>query len=469
MQAMPLVALALLTLLAPSAWLGGDEEAAERRRQALVWNDKGVERKAAGQLREAIEAFERALALCPTEATIASNLGRTWNDEGVRLLEKESDVEAALAAFAQGEKLIPEDKTLRRNHALALDRRGRDKMKQRRFDEAAADFDRALALAPDEAQVAFSKCALFHAKEDFDAGERETEKYTQKFPKEVEGWRLLSEIRYKKGEVKAAVEALEKAAELAPARADVKARLEELRQEAAVEGNYSPANSRHFQFQMPPNRRDQQALADLVAGILEDAYYRVGGELDFYPEGRTQVVFYEPKDFNAVTRADEWTGALFDGKIRVPIRDFSKQQDTLRNTLFHEYTHRVVSALAGTACPTWLNEGLAMMSEGRDVREAEARLKKAPRSVLDAQTLRGQWVGKLRSDQAQAAYDQALSMTSLLIEQRGRGPMATYLRSIGGVGAKAVPEAQAFEAAFRMTFAELLERWSMSMGFPKGE
>ncbi len=440
------------------------KEKAEARRQALQWNDSGIELRTQGKLREAIAAFEKAVSFDPTDETIGRNLGTAWNDEGVRLIEKESRTDDAISAFENAAKLLGSDATLRRNHASALDRRGHERLARRQFDAALADFGSAAALQPEMGRFPTSMAFVWFQRDDWERAARDLDEVVRRFPKEVDAWKLLAESRLRIGDPRGAVDAMRRAVELAPGRADLATRLAEMRSEADVEGEFVPGNSRHFQFHYPPDRKDLAAAADLVAGLLEEAHVRIGADFGFYPEGRTQVIFYEVEDFSALTRADEWVGALYDGKIRVPIRDFAKQRDTLRRTLLHEYTHRVVHALARGSCPTWLNEGLAQLSEEASLLDAESRLKKQPEKLLSAADLRGAFVGKADAARARVAYDQSLALTKYLVDQRGRSGVTRFLKAIGGFDAKPVSEAEAFQEEFRMTFEELLERWRLSIG-----
>ena len=61
-----------------------------------------------------------------------------------------------------------------------------------------------------------------------------------------------------------------------------------------------------------------------------------------------------------MTGAEEWVGGLYDGAIRVPVRNFTASEGEIRKKLFHEYTHVAVRSVTNR-CPTWLNEGLGSL------------------------------------------------------------------------------------------------------------
>jgi len=66
-----------------------------------------------------------------------------------------------------------------------------------------------------------------------------------------------------------------------------------------------------------------------------------------------------------VTRAPLWSGAINDGKLRIPISGMQSVTPELARVLKHELTHSFVSQMSGNRCPTWLNEGIAQIEEGR--------------------------------------------------------------------------------------------------------
>ena len=109
---------------------------------------------------------------------------------------------------------------------------------------------------------------------------------------------------------------------------------------------------------------------------LERAYNRVGTDLSYYPSVRVPVILYTKKDYRSLTASPEWSGGLYDGKIRLPIGGAAHMTPMLRGVLFHEYTHVVVRELTKGNCPSWLNEGLAEYSGRRLVGYSNADIVK---------------------------------------------------------------------------------------------
>ena len=74
----------------------------------------------------------------------------------------------------------------------------------------------------------------------------------------------------------------------------------------------------HFQLSFVDGGQ-AAGLATAILETLEDAYAELGSELAYYPDVRVPVLLYSHKDFAAVTNSPDWAGAVYDGKIRLPL------------------------------------------------------------------------------------------------------------------------------------------------------
>src|SRR6185369_13180713 len=89
------------------------------------------------------------------------------------------------------------------------------------------------------------------------------------------------------------------------------------RREAAVESRMNKGYSSMFVISHDEGTKSD--LADAVLDVLETAYNRVGSDLAYYPVTRVPVILYTKKDYRVVTAGPEWSGGLYDGKVRLPI------------------------------------------------------------------------------------------------------------------------------------------------------
>ena len=125
-------------------------------------------------------------------------------------------------------------------------------------------------------------------------------------------------------------------------------------------------NSMHFrlEFDGGPSKKDvMEALA-----VLEVAYDSISNLFDFMPENKMCLVLYEDKEFQGIGPRPDWVGAVFDGKLRVPV-NMMAYREVYRPVLFHELTHAFVRAMTHANVPCWMNEGIAQVVESSNNNE----------------------------------------------------------------------------------------------------
>ena len=163
--------------------------------------------------------------------------------------------------------------------------------------------------------------------------------------------------------IDSAIYLLEEGTRLLPENSEISQRLAQLKLEALVEQGFEQGRSGYFdiKFQGGENR----AVSDEVLMMLEEIRDRVGSELGHRIRGNTSVILYSDQQFRDITHLASWAGAAFDGKIRVPVANYQNDRPLLKKVLTHEFTHAAIYDMVGGRCPSWLNEGLAMLLEGQ--------------------------------------------------------------------------------------------------------
>ena len=162
------------------------------------------------------------------------------------------------------------------------------------------------------------------------------------------------------------------------------------------------ARSMHFrvEFEGRPNRNDVlEALS-----VLEVAYDSLCRLFEFYPENKMHVVLYQSSTYQGIGPRPEWVGAIFDGKLRVPV-GMMQYREIYRPVFFHELTHAFVRAMTRAKVPLWLNEGIAQLVDGS--RSDKAR---PLGSVPSLESLVAPFVGESRTDEALKLYWYSLEM-----------------------------------------------------------
>ena len=64
----------------------------------------------------------------------------------------------------------------------------------------------------------------------------------------------------------------------------------------------------------------------LIGLLLEEAYFKVGADLGFYPDDKVEAVIYSREQFRDVTWSPSWAGAIYDGRIKIPAGGAEKSE-----------------------------------------------------------------------------------------------------------------------------------------------
>ena len=172
-------------------------------------------------------------------------------------------------------------------------------------------------------------------------------------------------------------------------------------------------NSMHFrlEFDGGPSKKDvMEALA-----VLEVAYDSISNLFDFLPENKMCLVLYQDKEFQGMGPRPDWVGAVFDGKLRVPV-NMMAYREVYRPVLFHELTHAFVRAMTHAHVPCWMNEGIAQVVDGSH--NNEERPAGAKPSI---ESLRKSFVKEKNTEKATKLYWYSRRMVEELLKRDGGG------------------------------------------------
>jgi tetratricopeptide (TPR) repeat protein len=294
------------------------------------------------------------------------------NEEGWRLLQSGNAAKAA-KLFAEALEAQPE-------HPVLLFGAGAAAHLQGRGQEATTRLRRALEIAPDLTPASM----------------------------------LLGQIEYSNGEVSKAISIYEKALVHAPNDPHLTSKLNAWRADA--EANRGFVERRVDRFRVMFQGHADNALANRATDLLESAFWRIGKALGAYPSDPVVVMLYTEKQFRDVTQAPEWSGGVYDGRIRVPTAGAARSPQLFERVLVHELTHAMIASLAPRGIPAWMHEGLARYFEGDDPVVAQRRLRTVG-VVIPLRHLEASF-SHLSAVQAAVAYDESLVVVDAIL-QRG--------------------------------------------------
>ncbi|MBI5181758.1 MAG: tetratricopeptide repeat protein [Nitrospirae bacterium] len=275
-------------------------------------------------------------------------------------------------------------------------------------------------------------------------------------PNFLEAYHLLAELYYKSDDVAKAISYWEKVLSITPSDQKAAYYLSKAKREKDTSEKFTKEAASHFTLRFEGH--EERDLGRIVISILEDAYREIGRELSAYPDTEVIVYLYTKQQFRDVTRSPSWAGALYDGKIRIPIGGYKNEFKELKKTLYHEYTHALVRSIVKNGrCPTWLNEGLAEHFEDKDMSDYRKELIKALQKnkvMMPVKNLEGSFTG-FNSYQAQIAYTMSHAVVEFMIERYGMHNIKRVLEELGNN--KTIE--QAFSDGLTLSYEQFQKEW----------
>lgn len=174
--------------------------------------------------------------------------------------------------------------------------------------------------------------------------------------------------------------------------------------------------SMHFRVEFEGNLSKKDVIEAL--SVLEVAYDSLCRLFDFRPENKMALVLYQSAEYQGVGPRPDWVGAVFDGKLRVPV-DMMQYREVYRPVLFHELTHTFVRSMTRSKVPLWMNEGIAQVVDAS--RNSEPRPSGAVPSIS---ALTEPFVNESDRSMAERLYWYSQKMVEELLRMDGGGTAA---------------------------------------------
>lgn len=176
-----------------------------------------------------------------------------------------------------------------------------------------------------------------------------------------------------------------------------------------------------------------QAFAEDLLDAAVTGLARLQNDAGLQPDKPIHLYIYANTDDmkDAILYEPSWTGGMAYPEHDIVIIGISQRDlEWGRTTIAHELTHVLVGHLTFSCLgdvPTWLNEGLAVYSEGRLDPSAEAQLNEAVKNdqLLTVRSISGGF-SEVPS-KAYLSYSQSYSIVKFLIESYGQEQMNSLL------------------------------------------
>jgi len=372
------------------------------------------------------------------------------NERGV-VQYQAKEYDKAVELFEEAYRLDPKGKTVKENLARALHGRAHGRLGKGEIEDALRDLGRAIEF--DDREPAFKVMyadALLRKLDD-----RSARSFLIKAIKEHSTtaglFEMMGRLEYREEFLEEALIAFETAANLDPERKKrLQPMIDKVRRELKVEGGFF--KDMRGQFIVKYDDKGFRDVGRSVLDLLDKAYNRIAIDFGRWPKERLTVVLYTRNDYSDATGAHSWTGGLFDGKIRLPVRNWRHAESDIVRTLDHELTHWFVRGVT-RRCPLWLNEGMAQLQEGQQV-GAVTRGRLLGAIADDRYTkmskLPQSWSKIKNRDTVTLYYAQSLHFTEFLVKRYGWPDLAALLSDLSA--------GQSFEASFEARFKVELSR-----------
>lgn len=258
----------------------------------------------------------------------------------------------------------------------------------------------------------------------------------------ADAFTILGYAQFASDHTKDAVASWKRSLELRPD-SKVQQLLAKAQREQNVESDFSQGESTHFTLHYE-GRQTSDALRGQILAALESDYDELVRDLGSPPRDNILVTLYTEQAFFDVTHAPTWSGAINDGKLRIPVNGLSTMTPELAHVLKHELAHSFVTQLSGGRCPMWLHEGVAQFVEPRNLSGEGHQLSQLfkaqhyiPLNALESSFM------NFSGGQAYLAYAESLAAVSYINDTYGMSDIQRILQRLA--------EGNSTEAALRAT------------------
>jgi hypothetical protein len=307
---------------------------------------------------------------------------------------------------------------------------GKHEFEHGNLAQARRYFETALCFQPDNSTILNYYAMALVRSGNAAAALSYAERSVRANPDSADAYTVLGFVQFSADRTKEAVRAWKRSLELRPDPV-VEQYLAKAQREATTEADFSQRESSHFTLRYEGKQTSEQLRRELIA-TLESEYDDLVRELGVAPRASIPVILYTEQAFFDVTHAPSWSGAVNDGKLRIPVSGLSSMTSELARVLKHELAHSFVNQASGGRCPTWLNEGIAqavepksLASDGRRLAQLFHAQQAIPYNVLEGSFMR------FSSVEAVVAYDESLAAVQYISETYGMSDVERILERIG--------------------------------------
>ncbi|SRR5712692_5339713 len=309
-------------------------------------------------------------------------------------------------------------------------------------NEARRYFESALRFQPENSTILIYYSALLVRTGNAAQALPYAQRSVRAAPNSPDAYTMLGYAQFASDRTKDAIASWKHSLNLRPD-ATVQQFLAKAQREENTESDFAQRESSHFVLHYE-GRQTSESLRAQILSALESDYDDLVRDLGTPPRDNILVTLYTEQAFFDVTRAPSWSGALNDGKLRIPISGVSSMTSELARVLKHELAHSFINQLSASRCPPWLHEGIAQLLEPRNLGRdghALAQLFKSQRNI-PLNVLEGSFM-RFSGTEAYVAYAESLAAVSYINDSYGMSDVQRILQLLS--------QGSSTEAALRAT------------------
>ena len=318
---------------------------------------------------------------------------------------------------------------------------GKSEFDRGNFTRAREYFDSAVRLDRENPTILNFYAALLVKTSNANEALPYAQRAVQVAPESADTWAMLGYAQFAADRNKDAIQSWKHSLQIRPD-SEIAELVKKAETEVKTEAEFSERESSHFTLRYEGNQTSEAFRRQLL-GTLESEYEDLERELGGAPRGSIPVILYTGQAFFDVTQAPSWSGAINDGKLRIPVSGLDTVTPDLARVLKHELAHSFINQLSAGRCPQWLHEGIAQalepksLSSGRRLSQLYAAQKEIPFNMLESGFLR------FTSIEAVLAYDESLAAVQYIDDVHSRADLKRILERLA--------EGSSTEAALRST------------------
>jgi hypothetical protein len=307
---------------------------------------------------------------------------------------------------------------------------GRYALEQGNTPQARAYYEKAIRLRPDNAILLEHYVVLLLRIGAAQEALPQAQRAVRLDPNSPDSLAILGAALYANDHTKEAIQAWKHSLAL-HSDPNIEKMLAKAQRDASTEESFTENQSAHFTLRYE-GKQTPDALRRAILATLESHHNDLTQILGTSPRDTITVVLYTNQAFFDVTQAPSWTGALNDGKLRIPVNGLESMTSDLARILKHELAHSFITYISRGRAPQWLQEGIAQAVEGRNLSGRGQRLAQLfqAQQAVPFNTLEGGFMN-LSSTQAMLAYDESLAAVEYIQETYGMSDLQRILQRIG--------------------------------------